>query len=76
MADKTLITGFVKPLLWKTWFTDISHAESVFGTYHIREGSWTATGRSWLAAENPKAAAEADYEARVLSLLEIVKVAP
>lgn len=75
MTDKTLITGFVKPLRWESWQQGISRAESIFGTYHTWEGYWRPPYRiGGLAAENPEAAAEADYEKRVLSLLEIVKV--
>lgn len=77
MSDKTLIIGFVKPLVWEqSWEEAEIIAFSIVGEYRIQCDYW------WFgpdmevpeAADDPKAAAQADYEARIMSALEIVKV--
>lgn len=62
----------VKALVWEPWEHGDFRAESIFGFYHIWGGGlWRAPnhlGGVW--SDNPKAAAQADYETRILSALE------
>jgi hypothetical protein len=60
----------VKPLEWKPWPLGTSQAESVFGTYHTWPGHWRAPDATGRKADNPEAAAQADYTARSLSALK------
>jgi hypothetical protein len=60
----------VKPLVWEPWNLGISQAASVFGTYHTWGGYWRAPnmGRGQ-EADDPEAAAQADFAARILAAL-------
>ena len=61
----------VKPLEWRPWLLGSSQAKSIFGTYHTWPGYWRAPEAiGGTAADDPEAAAEADYTARVLSALK------
>jgi len=64
----------VKPLVWQAIGDDVTYrADSILGFWTRWEGHYLAPemygGR---AAENPEVAAQADYEARILSAIEAV----
>ena len=75
----------VKPLVWRDFGKEAERAESLFGLYTAMWGASIngdtvyLTHAGWLkqfdTLEAAKAAAQADYEARILSAVEAVPVA-
>ena len=67
----------VKPLVWETWEHGAAWSDSIFGRYSLWDGHWRGPndygGR---ASENPKAAAQSDYEARILAAIEVQPADP
>jgi hypothetical protein len=75
MTDKTLaerLARCVRKLEWEPWPLGISQSSSAFGTYHTWGGYWRApnAGRGH-EADNPEAAAQADYTARSLAIWDM-----
>ena len=66
------MTYRIKPLVWVPWELGNFRAESVFGFYEIWSvGFWRAPAHlRGIWSDNPKSAAQLDYEARIRSALE------
>ena len=68
--------GFVRvePLAWEDWIYGDGKAQSIFGVYHVWGDYWRAPGETsaGISADDPKAAAQADYEARIFSALRSI----
>jgi len=69
-ADTARVT--VKPLVWKNGAGREQVACTIVGTYVVDKHGWARTSdRNMTQAENPKAAAQADYEARILAAIDV-----
>jgi hypothetical protein len=75
MTDPTLaerVARCVKPLEWEPWALGLSGAASIFGTYHTWAGHWRGPKmQAGQFAANPEAAAQADYQSRILAALDL-----
>jgi len=60
----------VKPLEWTPWEYGRALAESTFGRYAIWDGHYRPPeAYGGIRSDNPEAAAQADYEARICAAL-------
>lgn len=63
----------VKALEWGSWAHGNAIAECIFGVYCIWDGHYRPPGQQGgIPSADPKAAAQADFEARILAALEPV----
>jgi hypothetical protein len=78
----TDLKGLVKPLVWQQCGTDCLRVNTVFGRYEVMwgkglDGTFLDIAGKLLkhdTLEAAKAAAQADYEARILAALDLAKV--
>lgn len=83
MTQEQIVAALVNPLAWIPYETDDGtrgvHADATFGKYLCVPSGWFLVGQTgWMDEtdlEAAKAAAQADYEARILAAIEAVPAA-
>ncbi len=84
MTQEQIVAALVNPLAWIPYETDDGtrgvHADATFGKYLCVPSGWFLVGQTgWMDEtdlEAAKAAAQADYEARILAAVEAVDLRP
>jgi hypothetical protein len=66
-----MMEPMIKPLVWEPWSFGRHQAKSVFGTYHTWDGHWRPPeGGPGRKVNDPQAAVQADYAARITAALD------